>query len=253
MSFKNPTLCIIDDEEKARHAIRAALELTNSPVQVTGEAGTVKDGIKLVLETRPDIILLDIQLSDGTGFDLLEKIHTQMPQVIFITAFEQFAIQAFRFSAVDFILKPIDPLHLRQAIEKASKQLHSGSMEIQIQQLLHLLSNPVKEAKKIILKTSEHIHIVHVNEIIRVESDKNYSTFYLTGSSPVVISRTLKDFDDLLTEFGFIRVHQSHLVNLDYIIKFDKRDGGFLLLKDQSRVPVSTRKKEELLRQLEGL
>lgn len=252
MTYKIPSLCIIDDEEKARNAIRAALGLMDSGVTITGEAGSVKDGLKLISDTKPDIVLLDIRLNDGTGFDILQQITATMPQVIFITAFEEFAIQAFRFSAVDYILKPIDPVQLHHAIEKAAKQLSNSSMEIQVNQLLKLLSNPVKEAKKIILKTAEHIHIVHVNQIVRLEADKNYTTFYLIDSKPVVISRTLKEFDELLGGFGFIRVHQSHLVNLDFIIKFDKREGGVLLLRDQSKIPVSTRKKEELLKRLEG-
>ncbi len=248
---KGPSLLIVDDETKAREAIRAVIRLTDTVTGDIREASGVADAKEKINTMAPDIVLLDVQLKDGTGFDLLQQLEHPLPAIIFITAYEQHALSAFRFSAIDYILKPVDPMLLKEAIDKAVKQLSVTDREVQLQQLLNAITNPAKEHKKIVLKTTEQIHVVRVKEITRLEADKNYTTFFLDSGVKILVSRTLKEYDELLTAFGFIRVHQSHLVNADFIDRFDKRDGGFLILKDKTNVPVSSRKREEVIRTLE--
>lgn len=252
MTHKNPSILIVDDEQKAREAIKAVIRLTDTNVSRIDEAVGVADALEKITSLKPDILLLDVQLKDGTGFDILQKLNSPLPGIIFITAYEQHALSAFRFSAVDYLLKPIDPALLKEAIEKATRQLAAGDIEVQMHQLLQIISNPSKENKKIVLKTTEQIHVVKVREIVRLEADKNYTTFFMESGVQILVSRTLKEYDEMLTEFGFIRVHQSHLVNVDFIDRFDKRDGGYLILKNKSSVPVSSRKREELLKALEN-
>ncbi len=252
MTHKIPSILIVDDEQKAREAIKAVIRLTETNVSRIDEAVGVTDALEKIALLKPDILLLDVQLKDGTGFDILQKLNTPLPGIIFITAYEQHALSAFRFSAIDYLLKPVDPTLLKEAIEKATRQLAAGDIEVQMHQLLQVISNPSKENKKIVLKTTEQIHVVKVREIIRLEADKNYTTFFMESGVQILVSRTLKEYDEMLTDFGFIRVHQSHLVNVDFIDRFDKRDGGFLILKNKTSVPVSSRKREELLKALEN-
>jgi two-component system LytT family response regulator len=246
-------LVIIDDEKKARDSVRSLLDLLHLDVEVVGEAESVADGLQLISKTLPEILLLDVKLTDGTGFDLLEKLEPPYPIIIFITAFEHYALKAFRFSAIDYLLKPVDPDSLADAISRAKDRLMASEMETKIKSLVVNLSSHTKENKRIVLKTAEQIHVVRIKDIIRLESDKNYTTFFLDGNVSILVSKTLKEYDDLLTEYGFLRVHQSHLVNVECIDKFDKREGGYLILRNKASVPVSTRKKEELIKLLETL
>jgi len=252
MASKIPAILIVDDEDKAREAIKGIIRLTETEFSRLDEASGVADALEKISSHTPDIILLDVQLKDGTGFDILQKLHSPLPEIIFITAFEQHALSAFRFSAVDYLLKPVDPVMLKEAIDRAAKQIAAGEMEVRMQQLMQVLSNPSRDSKKIVLKTTEQMHVVKVKEIIRLEADKNYTTFFMDSGTKILVSKTLKEYDEMLSEFGFIRVHQSHLVNVDFIDRFDKRDGGYLILKNKSNVPVSSRKREELIKALEN-
>jgi two-component system, LytTR family, response regulator len=244
-------LVIVDDEKKARESVKALLGLLALDIQIVGEADSVVSAREVITTAAPDVILLDVQLADGTGFDLLQTLKEPYPFIIFITAFEQYAHLAFRFSAIDYLLKPVDPESLATALTKARERIGLTEMETKIKNLVSNLGNPPRDQKRIVLKTAEQIHIVKIKDIIRLESDKNYTTFYLESNVSILVSRTLKEFDEMLNDFGFIRVHQSHLVNIDFIDKFDKREGGYLILRNKASVPVSSRKKEELIKLLE--
>jgi two-component system, LytTR family, response regulator len=245
-------LLIVDDEKKARAALRSVVQ-SYDPSIVVREAEGISTALLSIDEAKPDIILLDIQLADGTGFELLKKIHPTTAKIIFITAFEEYAVRAFRFSAVDYLMKPINPLDLKSALDRARSAVEKDMLETRMNILLSNISQVSKDQKKIVLKTTEQIFVVSIRDIIHLESDKNYTFFYLADGKKVLVSRTLKEYDELLSEYGFIRVHQSHLVNLDYIDRFEKRDGGYVVMKDLTSVPVSTRKKEELIGLLEQL
>ena len=243
------SIAVVDDEPKARETIINILALSNFELTIVGEAESVKSAYKLITQKSPELVLLDINLPDGNGFDLLKKFEKINFKIIFITAHEEYAIQAFKFSAIDYILKPIRAAELFAAIEKAND---SFSKEETVLKISSLLSN-LEKLKKIVLKTAESIHIVNVQQIIRCQADVNYTTFFLEGGETLLVSKPLKEYDELLSGAGFFRTHQSHLVNLEHILRYDKTDGGFLILDDKSMAPVSTRKKDELFRIFDAL
>ena len=243
------SIAVIDDEPKARETIINILGLSPIELSVIGEAGDVESAYELISTKSPDLVLLDINLPDGTGFDLLRKIENINFKVIFITAHEEYAVRAFKFSAIDYILKPITAGDLFMAIEKVKEEINKEETALK---LGTLLSN-LEKLKKIVLKTAESIHIINVSQIIRCEADVNYTTFFLQGGEKLLVSKPLKEYDELLGHAGFFRTHQSHLVNPDHILRYDKMDGGYLVMDDDSDVPVSVRKKEELFKLFENM
>ena len=240
---------IVDDEAGARDTIRNIVEMSQVELEVKGEAHSVKSALTMINDLQPDLVLLDINLPDGSGFDLLKRFDAIPFRVIFITAHEEYAIRAFRYSAIDYIMKPVRAGDLLAAIERTGEAIEKDHMSARLDTLL---SN-IDTLKKIVLKTAESIHIIHVKDIIRCEADVNYTKFYLENGEKLLVSKPLKEYDELLGRNGFFRTHQSHLVNLDHILRYDKTDGGYLILDDKSMVPVSTRKKEELFRIFDAL
>ena len=243
------SVVVIDDESKARETIVNVLGLSRNGLSIVGEADSVQTGFELINRCNPDLVLLDINLTDGSGFDLLRRFNGFTFKVVFITAHEEHAIQAFRFSAVDYILKPIVAGDLLLAVEKAEKAIQKEDTGLKLSVLL----DNIDRIKKIVLRTAESIHIVTVKNIIRCEADINYTTFFLENGERLLVSRTLKDFSEMLEPNGFFRTHQSHLVNLDHISRFDKTEGGHLVMDDESIVPVSIRKRDDLFHLFESM
>ncbi len=243
------SIIVIDDEPRARETIINLLKI--SPVELTlaGEADSVQSGYETINLTSPDLVLLDINLPDGSGFDLLKMFEHISFRVIFVTAHNEYAIRAFKYSAVDYIMKPITAGELFRALEKTKAIIDKEETAVKLSTLLQNL----EKLKKIVLKTAESIHIVNVSEIIRCEADVNYTTFYLSNGKKLLVSKPLKEYDRLLAPAGFFRTHQSHLVNLDHMLRYEKTEGGYLVMDDNSTVPVSTRKKEELFRLFENM
>ncbi|PLX01783.1 MAG: DNA-binding response regulator, partial [Marinilabiliales bacterium] len=196
---------IIDDEKAARQILKDFLD-RYCDVEVIAEADSVSSGVDLLRNAKADILFLDIEMQDGTGFDLLRKVDYSNLQVIFVTSHNDYAIEAFRFSALDYILKPIDPEDLMRAVEKYK----TISPDHLIKDKLDLLLANQKQVEKIALPSLDGIHFIKLKEIVRVESDRNYTTFYLCDKSKLVISKNLKEFDTLLSPLGFYRVHKSH-------------------------------------------
>ena len=243
------SIAVIDDEPKARETIINILGLSPIELTIIGEADDIKSAYEMLTLKSPDLVLLDINLPDGTGFDLLKMFDNINFKVIFITAHEEYAVKAFKCSAIDYILKPITAGELLGAIEKAHESFNKEETALKLSTLLSNLD----KLKKIVLKTAESIHIVNVQQIVRCEADINYTTFYLAGGEKLLVSKPLKEYDELLNQAGFFRTHQSHLVNLDHILRYDKTDGGYLVMDNNSTVPVSTRKKEELFQLFEKM
>ena len=243
-------LIIIDDMQNAREVIASIIRKSFKKINIVATADSVKSGIQAIKQHSPDIVLLDIQMHDGSGFDLLNKIKPLKFKVIFISAYEEHALKAFKFSALDYILKPIDSAELVTAIKKAEEALAQAGIEEGIDVISN---NRDKESKKIVLKTSESIHVINVKDIIRCEADENYTSFFLNDTNRILISKPLKEYDELLTEYGFFRIHQSHLINLNYFKQFKKADGGFAVMSDGTSVPVSSRKKDLFLQTIENL
>lgn len=237
---------IIDDEPLARQTIKSII-IENFPnINIVGQAGSVQSGVKIINDAKVDLIFLDVDLTDGSGFDILTSIKNINFKVIFITAHQEYALRAIKFSAFDFILKPISANELIDAVQRIDKESDVANQAIKWDAFFNNISEKKEKVKKLVLRTSESIHLVQIDDIIRCEADNNYSTFFLDSGEKIVISKGLKEYEELLGNHGFFRVHQSHLINLSYILRFDKKDGGFVVLTDKSIVPVSQRKKQRL-------
>jgi two-component system LytT family response regulator len=244
---------IIDDEARSRETIREMLRLYCNGIEVVAEAQDVKSGIEAIKRHNPQLVLLDIRMPDGSGFDLLRQIMPVSFRIIFVTAYEEYAIKAFRFNALDYLTKPIEPAELQNAIEKASTIIENEDLNERLKKLLNdYMKFQVPENRKIILKTSETIHIVDIDNIVRCESDRNYTVFHLEDKTKILMSKTIKDYSDILELHSFYRVHHSHLINLRFLVKF-KREELMCVLKDETEIPVSTRRRDELLRVLRTL
>lgn len=244
-------ILIIDDEKPTRELIQHMLESFNLNAEIFTDGENVETGINSIEKIQPDLVLLDIQMPDGNGFDVLKRTQYKKFEVIFITAFQEFAIQAIKFSALDYILKPIDMEELQNAVKRALDSIHDKTDESQIMALQNNIQPHQK--RKIVLKTLESIHIVDIENIIRCEADKNYTSFYLVDGKRILVSRTLKDFDLMLAGHNFFRVQQSHLININYIERYDKHDGGYVVMKDGASVPLSPAKKEQFFQLLQSL
>lgn len=237
---------IIDDEINNQELISNLLKSYAENIQVVGLANSVESAYKIINEHQPDLIFLDIQMPDGTGFDLLKKFEKINFKIIFVTAHQEFAIEAFKYSALDYLLKPLSPTNLLAAVKKAEETMGSDELNMKLKILLNNIAEPIKNKKKIVLKTMERIYSVDLDDIIRFESDGGYTKVYLTDGKRIMVSKTMKEFDDLLLDAGFLRVHHSHLINMNHLFCFEKAE-GHVVMKDDSIVPVSNRKKDQLL------
>jgi two-component system LytT family response regulator len=244
---------IVEDEFRSRQTLTGMLKLFCKNVQVVGEAENVKEGIDLIRKENPDIVFLDIQMPDGSGFKLLEEFGQINFDIIFTTAYDQFAIQAIKFSALDYLLKPIFQEDLIKAVKKAedNKAKHNRSEHVDV--LLENLKKPLNEPPKIILSTAEKINVVLIDDILRCESDNYYTLFFFTNGQKLLVSKTLKENEELLKDHHFIRPHKSHLVNSKYITGFLKQEGGYIIMNDGTNIPVSRRKKESIMEIINSL
>jgi two-component system, LytTR family, response regulator len=244
------TIALIDDEDDARSTLRELLKAEISSVTIKEATGVVT-GLQLIADYHPEIVFLDVMMTDGTGFDLLKQLQAINFKLVIVSGHNEFALQAFRFSAIDYLVKPVDADELRETLARI---ISSSQPWQQVMEVLKQNIQPAKnEERKIILKDMNAVYVVRVNTILRCEASDNYTTFYLTDQPPIIVSRPLKEFDDLLTPFHFFRVHQSHLINLNQLQQFNKREGGSIKMKDGGEVPVSSRKREALLMELTKL
>ncbi|MFO7615543.1 MAG: LytTR family DNA-binding domain-containing protein [Bacteroidales bacterium] len=238
---------IIEDEKMSRETLRRMLEKYCPTVTVVAEADGYRKGLEEIRKQPPDVIFLDIQMPDGSGFRLLEELEEIDFDVIFTTAFDQFAIKAIKYSALDYLLKPIIPQDLVDAVNKVEKRISDNRKRKNLNDLLANVKSQEDFSRKIVLSTSDMIHVIHVDDIIRCESDNYYTNFYFTDGRRLLVSKTLKENEELLSRYNFIRPHKSHLVNTKYILNFIRQEGGYILMSDGSKVPVSRRKKDKIL------
>ena len=244
MSGVTQTAVIIDDIELARISLRADIEDHCSGIDIIGEADGVVAGAKLLRQAKPDIVFLDIEMKDGNGFDLLDIIPEISTRVIFVTGSNEYAIKAFQYSAIDYLMKPVDGKLLAKAVEKIEKHIPTEQAQVDLLKQSYKVEN---QPKKLALHTTEQILIAEVKDIVRLESMGNYTQFYFVDGSKILITKTLKTYDTLLAGSGFLRVHQSHLVNVDHVKAYVKTEGGYITMKDDSIVPVSVRKKSDVM------
>jgi two-component system LytT family response regulator len=246
--MKKFTSIVVDDIPEALNMLSNDIEKNHPEIEIIGKATSVIEAAKLLQKKHPDILFLDIMLGDGTAFDILEIVPNLQSKIIFVTASDEYAIKAFKFAAIDYILKPYSNEDLANSIKKAKVYIQPNKEQLSV--LQESIRNPNRISQKISLHTSEKIIIVQLSEIIRCKSDNNYTTFHLENGQKILVSKTLKYYADMLKEHEFIRVHQSHLINTKYIKEFIKSDGGYLILKDKSNIPVSIRKRNEVIEAL---
>lgn len=235
---------LVDDEQDARESLRELLRLFCPYVQVVAEADSMPSAIQAIRLHQPDLVLLDVQLGSNTGFDLLSAFPTAQFQIVFITGYDQFALRAFRFNAVDYLLKPVVPADLAQAIEKAQKKEHLS--QLQIDNLLQTFQSPTPDRMAVSMRNG--MVFIALKEIMRLEGEGNYTHFHLSNGETIMASRHMKSFEGLLPYPPFFRVHQSHIINLDFMKQLLTEDGGMsVMMHPGTRVPVSRRNKDNLL------
>ncbi|OYX22747.1 MAG: hypothetical protein B7Z16_03875 [Algoriphagus sp. 32-45-6] len=240
---------LIDDQTHVRENLKLLLGEFVPEVEVIAEADGVKSGLECVKKYKPDLVFLDIEMNDGTGFDLLSLVKERTFRVIFVTGHDGYAIRAFRVAAIDYLLKPVDPDDLMEAVEKA--KLQPPIQEIQVSEAISSQSS--EKLKQLVLSDADNVYLVQVSEIIRCQSEDNYTRFFLSDGRKLLISKTMKEFAELLGKSGFFRSHQSHLINLAFFDHLDKRDGGTIFLRDGASVPLATRKKDQLIQALKEI
>jgi len=232
---------LIEDEINVREVFKKMILILAPTIEIIGESGKVDDAIELINLTKPDLIFMDIELENGTGFDVLKKINIDKVKIIFTTAYNQYAIKAFKYSAIDYLLKPIDPLELESAINRVASVLSTEKEHLDLLKVLQ--ANIASKESKIVLKTSNQRYIIKTLDIIRLEADGAY-TLFVTKEQKIVVSKNLKYYQELLDESIFVRCHQSHLINVKNIKGLDKN--GNLIMSNQDVVIVSMRKKNKI-------
>jgi two-component system LytT family response regulator len=244
-------ILLVDNEKGVRELLKDMIKAILPATCQLEEAEGVATGLQKINSFKPDIVFLDVEMGDGTGFDLMNKIPSPSFQLIFTTAHNKYAIQAFKCSAIDYLLKPIDVVELENSLQKASANISSHDLSRQMAVLMQQLTTKEAGEKQIVLKDSEASYFVKVTDILYCEAEGSYTKFYLNTEKPIVISKNLSTFEDLLGVYGFIRTHHSYLVNPAKIKMYDKTDGGTLVLDSGHTVPISHRKKDYVMQLLE--
>jgi two-component system LytT family response regulator len=247
------TALIVDDEERGIIALQQLIERYCKEVKVEGIATNIADAETLVKSKTPDVVFLDIEMPGGTGFHLLERFEEIKFEIIFVTAYQEYAVKAIKCSALDYLLKPVKIGELQSAVDRVRKRLSEGINEAGKYHFFKTIINQPNPFKKIILSTLEGYYPVGFEDIIYCKADDSYTHFYLSGNKRYVVSKHLKEFDDMLTSYHFYRIHKSYLVNLNHIERISKADGFSVVMSNGDDLPVSFRKKDEFISIIKSL
>ncbi len=247
------TAIIIDDEANGRETLQSLIVNYCPNTRVIGMGKSVDEGLELLSQMKPDVVFLDVEMPFRNGFDLLMEVKNIDFEVIFTTAYSQYAAKAFKFSALDYLLKPIDVSELQAALKKAEAKNGNSVRDDQFDILLDSLKKKAANAQRIVLPSLQGFTVAEVRDIVRCEADKNYTFFYFADQTKMLVSKTLKEYCDILAEHDFMRVHQSHLINLNHVKKYNKGRGGFVTMSDESIVDISRANKEEFMKRVGGL
>jgi two-component system, LytTR family, response regulator len=236
---------IIDDEKNNIDNLEGLLQKHCPEVAIAAHALNADEGKQIILQYQPDIIFLDIQMPGKNGFDLLQALPQHSFEIIFVTAFDQYGIQAVKFSAIDYLLKPVNTDELKIAVEKAVLKSKMKMQNLQLKNLMELLQHKQEKGEhRLALTTAKETRFVKPEQIIRCESSNSYTSFYLTDGKMIMVSKAIFEYEELLKDYGFIRCHQSHLINKAKVKSWIKENGSQLLLEDGSMIPISRNKKE---------
>lgn len=246
---------LLDDEMNARETIKIYLDRFPHADFEIREASNIKEAYAQLEDFQPDFALLDINLRQGTSFDFLSLVGLDAIafKIIFITAFNDYAVKAFKFNAIDYILKPVNPIEFNESIRKVISQVEMTDSKLQLQNLHSQITSNAKAFDKIVLRDQQQIRLVPTQDIVYCRSENNYTVFHMVDGSEIVISKTLKEYEDLLKERHFFRTHRSHLINLNLLKIYDKREGGSIQMRDGSTIPLARNKKDLFMRVLDGI
>jgi two-component system LytT family response regulator len=242
---------VIEDDDRTLSLISRTVETYVPNVSIVSKANDIKSGIGAINEHEPDLVLLDIKLKDGSGFELIDHFNPPGFKIIFFSSYADYAIKAIKYNAIDYLLKPIKEEDLAQAIKKADdliryeEKLHAKALGESIKNL--------SNSQKLVLKSSDQVHLISTSDIVHIEADGNYSTFYLVDGKKIVISKSTREFEETLFDQGFHRIHKSHIVNINKMSYFDKTDGGTLVMCNGDQVPVASRKRDMLMELFDSL
>lgn len=244
MTQKTIKCLIVDDNKNMRSLIASILRPVFPQLELNYEAASCTEAVRLHDEIEPDLVFLDVELGDQTGFEFLELIHHRDFRLIFISAFESFAVKAFKVNAVDYILKPFEKEELINAVHKSLNHPYYTDMKNSIQTLVESING---ETNRLALPVQQGYAFYHLPDLIRCEAEKNYTTFYFKNSKPITVSRTIKFYEDLLEKKGFVRIHASHLINIRELKNYFRGNGGYVIMSDDTKIDVSKTRKEDFL------
>lgn len=238
---------VVDDEQESRETLLHFLSKYCPDVEIVGQADSVNEAVEIIRGTSPELVFLDVNMPIENGFKLFEKISDINFYTVFVTAYDQYAVQAFKHHAVDYLLKPIVIHELMITVNRVAKLLEDKNRIQQLSALLQYIKTPVEQTK-IALPTLEGLVYVHTMDIVRLQADDNYTSLYFKGGKKMLVSHTLAYFEEALKEQGFVRIHHQHLINLQHVEKYIRGRGGYIIMSDGTSLQVSQRKKDEFLR-----
>ena len=248
---------IIEDEKKSREMLATLIKKNFPQLTIVGLAKNVAEGVEFINTLSPDLVFLDISMPDGTGFDVLEKTQGLKFDIIFTTATDKHALKAIKYSACDYLLKPIDVDELKPTVDKLIEKHSSKTSTMPSMENLQFLIQNLKRAddnySKITLPTGNAYEIVSIKDIIRCEAEGSYTNFILIGGKKLMVSASMKHYEDLLPTNDFIRIHHHHLININHVLRFLKVDGGYAIMSDNSQLEISRRKKDAFLEKLNAV
>ena len=244
---------LIENEVEVRVNLRNKIRLFYPEVEILGEAEGVESGRNLIIEKKPELVFLDVEMNDGTGIELLQSFDKPDFKVIFVTAHSKYAMNAFEYSALDYLLKPVEPDRLVKALNKAKREIETEDLHLQYKVLAEHFGKRENNTGRLILKNVDQVHVVKPEDILSCKAEGSYTLFYLKGGKEILVSKNLKEYEELLPSGTFFRSHKAHLVNLLEVTHFEKGEESVAVLSSGSRVPVSSRKKEAFISALENL
>ncbi|MEO8147785.1 MAG: LytTR family DNA-binding domain-containing protein [Bacteroidia bacterium] len=244
---------LIDDEQHCRESLSATLHNYFPEIELLAQCTSIAEGEKAIEQLKPELVFLDVELPPFTSFDMLKKLGTISFEIIFTTAFDKYALRAIKASALDFILKPVGKEELGEAIDRFKQKQSRNNSNQHMEVLFENVRQLRDPLKKLMIPTQAGFELVSVKDIVRLQSDSNYTNFHFVDKRKILVSKTLKDFDELLSGHSFFRVHQSHLINLNYVKNYAKGEGGVVMMQDGTEIDVSRRRKEDFIKSLESL